>query len=313
MEKSLVKKFLAISIFMLFVEAGIVSAYNQNKSNDNKPQYLNITWYVGGSGPGNYSKIQDAIDNASAGDIVFVYNGIYKEHVFINKQIHLIGESKSNTTIDGSGLGDIITIFGNSANGTSISKFTITSTGSKGILVSFSSNVLINDTNIHNCYIGIHCWHCTNILIDGNIITNTNYGIYLEYTDHSYIEKYNHILNNTVGMILWNINAQNKVNYNEIKNNLVWGLIIAHGTGNEIYNNNFIDNGKQAPVIVKWHAQVWLHNGISQFHDNYYSDHMLPFYIIRGGYRLEYFISGWITIPIITLDLRAATSPNTIQ
>ena len=30
------------------------------------------TLYVGGSGPGNYSSIQDAIDNASDGDTVYV-------------------------------------------------------------------------------------------------------------------------------------------------------------------------------------------------------------------------------------------------
>ncbi|HDN50977.1 MAG TPA: hypothetical protein ENG06_04290, partial [Thermoplasmatales archaeon] len=42
------------------------------------------TWYVGGSGPNNYTKIQDAIDNASDGDTVFVFNGIYYENVLIN-------------------------------------------------------------------------------------------------------------------------------------------------------------------------------------------------------------------------------------
>ncbi|KAA0009241.1 MAG: hypothetical protein FE036_00850, partial [Thermoplasmata archaeon] len=42
--------------------------------------------YVGGSGPNNYTKIQDAIDNASNGDTIKVYNGIYKENVVINKE-----------------------------------------------------------------------------------------------------------------------------------------------------------------------------------------------------------------------------------
>jgi hypothetical protein len=31
------------------------------------------TLYVGGSGPNNYSKIQDAIDNASGRDTIFVH------------------------------------------------------------------------------------------------------------------------------------------------------------------------------------------------------------------------------------------------
>ena len=39
------------------------------------------TLYVGGSEPGNYTKIQDAINNASDGDTVFVYNGTYDEKV----------------------------------------------------------------------------------------------------------------------------------------------------------------------------------------------------------------------------------------
>lgn len=39
------------------------------------------TLYVGGDGPGNYSTIQAAIDNASGGDSVFVYKGIYHENV----------------------------------------------------------------------------------------------------------------------------------------------------------------------------------------------------------------------------------------
>ena len=33
--------------------------------------------YVGGTGSGNYSCINDAINNTSNGDTVFVYNGTY--------------------------------------------------------------------------------------------------------------------------------------------------------------------------------------------------------------------------------------------
>ena len=42
------------------------------------------TLYVGGTGAGNYTKIQDAIDNASAGDTIRVFNGVYNENIFIN-------------------------------------------------------------------------------------------------------------------------------------------------------------------------------------------------------------------------------------
>ena len=65
-----------------------------------------ITLYVGGSGIGNYSSIQDAIDNASDGDTVFVYSGIYEidDYININKSIKLIGENKLSTIINGIGI-----------------------------------------------------------------------------------------------------------------------------------------------------------------------------------------------------------------
>ncbi|HDO19095.1 MAG TPA: PKD domain-containing protein [Thermoplasmatales archaeon] len=55
--------------------------------------------YVGGVGPGNYTSIQSAIDDASDGDTIFVYPGIYRENLVINKSINLIGANKSTTII----------------------------------------------------------------------------------------------------------------------------------------------------------------------------------------------------------------------
>jgi len=60
--------------------------------------------YVGGSGPGNYSSIQEAINDVSVGGTVFVYNGTYYEHhITIDKKINLIGEDKSFTVINAVG------------------------------------------------------------------------------------------------------------------------------------------------------------------------------------------------------------------
>ena len=58
-----------------------------------------VTRFVGGSGPGNYTSIQDAINDSSDGDIVFVYTGTYYESLIVDKAIHLLRENKYSTVI----------------------------------------------------------------------------------------------------------------------------------------------------------------------------------------------------------------------
>ena len=55
-----------------------------------------------------YQHIQEGIDNASTGNTVFVYNGIYQENALLNKSINLIGEDKNNTIIDEMYGGDVV-------------------------------------------------------------------------------------------------------------------------------------------------------------------------------------------------------------
>mgnify|MGYP000685457465 CR=1 FL=1 len=69
MKKGVVKKCIIFGIVMLFVGTGVTSA-NINQLNTPTPlSYGNII-YVGGNGTGNYTTIQEAIDNASDGDLI---------------------------------------------------------------------------------------------------------------------------------------------------------------------------------------------------------------------------------------------------
>lgn len=93
------KKCLTLGIILLFVGTGIFPAIAQDTE---KPLPASRgTWlYVGGSGLGNYSKIQDAIDNASTYDTVYVYTGIYYENIIIATEgLTLAGQDKHSTVI----------------------------------------------------------------------------------------------------------------------------------------------------------------------------------------------------------------------
>jgi len=73
------------------------------------------TLKIGSSGC-DYTKIQDAVDNASVGDTVLVYNGIYAENVKINnKDLTIEGEDRGTTIIDGGGSGDCMSSRAHSA------------------------------------------------------------------------------------------------------------------------------------------------------------------------------------------------------
>jgi parallel beta-helix repeat protein len=64
-----------------------------------KPMSFGNILYVGGNGPGNYSKINDAYNDANPDDTIFVYKGTYYEKLIIEKTVKLIGEDKNSTKI----------------------------------------------------------------------------------------------------------------------------------------------------------------------------------------------------------------------
>ena len=57
-----------------------------------------------------WNTIQEGIDDASEGDVIYVRSGTYRENIVIYKQLTLMGEDNSNTIIDGGSIGDAVHI-----------------------------------------------------------------------------------------------------------------------------------------------------------------------------------------------------------
>lgn len=178
------------------------------------------TVYVGGSGSGNYSNIQDAIENATTGDTIFVFSGAYSEHLIIDKPIDLIGENKDNTVIAIGGQKNIVYM-----------------SGSWVYLTGFT----IQNINSEWYSAGIDVYSNHNI-ISGNIISNNNgYGIGV------WEKSYNNISNNIItdnkdGIILWHASVDNLISDNVIKNNEVSGVTLSGGSNGNIISHNIIEN-----------------------------------------------------------------------
>ncbi len=138
------------------------------------------TWYVddGGGAGIDFTKIQDAVSNASAGDTIYVYEGMYNEHVLIPTSITLSGQSESNVTIDGDGSGDCVQI---SSSDVAINGFTITNASRYGIRADYSDIAIENVTITANGGHGIYFVHGKSFTIRNSIIDGNAGGIIYYY------------------------------------------------------------------------------------------------------------------------------------
>ena len=204
------KKLLA-SVIVLVLMGSFASGItiNQKKS---VQQPSRGTLYVGGTGGGNYTSIQEAIDDANSGDTVFVYNGTYYEIVEINKNgLILQSENKYLTIIDGMGADNTLLI--NTCQNVVVEGFTIiNSSGSwlEGAGIKLHSSGSCNYNTIRNCIIrdndkdGILIWPLKhqnanyNTIIDCEIYNNGKWGIQLNRQDGPSWTNFNNILNCTV-------------------------------------------------------------------------------------------------------------------
>ena len=102
------KKSVALLVaVMIAVQVASLAAHQASSPASMAPS--GSTLYVGGDGPGNYTTIQAAVHDASHGDIVYVYEGLYQEHVIVNASITITGES-TDVVVDAQGNGSALTL-----------------------------------------------------------------------------------------------------------------------------------------------------------------------------------------------------------
>ncbi|MBN2603564.1 MAG: hypothetical protein JXA91_05495 [Candidatus Thermoplasmatota archaeon] len=238
---NMLKKSIKIGFVLLFVFCSISFT---TLSDGNSGSLAAKTLFVGGSGPGNYTKIQDAIDNASDGDTVFVYSGMYNQgHINITKSIQLIGESRDNTIISND---NISLIFLNTSN-SQISNFTFV-----GYIIGCEPD-LPDEKNIYNIEIsnnkinsivGLFIINCINVTVEGNVFSPSNceglFGIFSMFSKLNI--EYNEISGFEAG--LW-IGDGSKVKNNLFRDNEVGISLQLDSTSSNpciISKNNFIQN-----------------------------------------------------------------------
>ncbi|MDG6220972.1 MAG: NosD domain-containing protein, partial [Candidatus Thermoplasmatota archaeon] len=188
---------IAVAMPLVFMAKHAESFPNQEK--DPLADYI----HVGGTGPNNYTRIQEAVDNASNKDTIYIHPGEYFENVVVNKSVTLLGANRTSTVLKGdpgSGLDWIL--FVNTSEAT-ITNMTLPGSGSslgvfikggskntlscldfgghgKGILLNLSFENTIEDCNFYNNTIAISSEeYSSKNFYKNNIFLNNSCGILL--------------------------------------------------------------------------------------------------------------------------------------
>jgi parallel beta-helix repeat protein len=232
--------------------------------------------------PTDYPTIQAAIDAASSGDTVFVYNGTYCENLAINKAVSLIGEDKDITIIDGSKSGGNMVIrIG--ADSVRVSGFTIQNGSHSNIMMVSNNNTITGNRISNNTWMGgIYVQYGANNTIQNNIFSNNGNAINLYWgTSVNNNVANNSIMNNNVGITVWysndNVIVENTLSNNNVGMEFSWGsvnnainsnLIVNNGYGihfsaasggSTLRNNNMFSN-KYSLIVDGWDYADYLHD-----------------------------------------------------
>jgi parallel beta-helix repeat protein len=317
------KRIIALIIIIMFIGIGNLPSMGINVVE--KTTILthpgNIL-YVGGTGEDNYTKIQDAIDNASDGDTVFVYDDSspYYEYLLINKTINLIGESKYTTIIDAQYKDTPVEI--SNADNSFISGFTIQNCPRSGteyqhavVDIVRSDYVIIKDNILTIGYISANDWTCAveldncmyckiqdNIIFeDIDIPIGRLVGVSLhDGSSHNTVSG-NDISNYTFGVRTTRVYTNLNNDYNIISGNHIHdngdGIDIYGDTYNEILNNKIEHNACMGIYCTEAHntiisGNIIKYNNYGIFLTWYSTNNYISDNVISNNYHGIYMLTG---------------------
>ena len=192
--------------------------------------------------------LQDAINNASPGDVIKLGDAVYEGGITINKPLTIIGEGK-NAHIKGSGKGTVVKII---ASNVTLQNLKISGSGNDlgeldaGISCDKANNVVVTQNELTDVLFGVDFKECSSSKITENKITSKKGAslgfrgdaVRLWYSHENLVE--NNYIYDSRDMVAWYA-SHNKF----LKNKAVgsrYSLHFMYANQNLVENNEFIGN-----------------------------------------------------------------------
>lgn len=195
--------------------------------------------------PGSETPIQDAIDAASDGDVIFVGPGIYNENVIVDKSVSIKGAGSSKTSVESP---DGNTVFRVVANNASITRLTIKGAiniWQSGIAISGADNVKIVKNTIELNAAGITISDSNSTSIVNNVVRYNDASSAGNWWQWPRVDNGNGIIvwDNSGGADLNTLIKNNDIYYNFKYGIFVGGAASMNADGTEINGNKLYRNG----------------------------------------------------------------------
>lgn len=258
---------LCIALTIVFLFNGLLAADSVKNS------ILNV--------PDQYKTVQDAIDNAVAGDTVLIHPGTYRETIAFKTGITLKGidpdicilalENDSARYIirtEGCDMGKITNLTFDAANGNLpdnetvnaleivdssivVEKVVIRNSHTNGIFVSSThgSKPVIRDNLCMGCYVGILLDGNSKASVEGNTCKGNSYGMALVGADPKLVVKKNRCIYNIKSGFSYEADVKVVLTGNDLSFNGQCGLLAMEGTP-VLKNNKLNNNGEFGIYIV---------------------------------------------------------------
>jgi parallel beta-helix repeat protein len=210
---------------------------------------------VAQDGTGDYTEIQPAIDNSTAGDTIFIKSGNYKEDVVVHSKnrLRLIGESRDGVIIQGLKRVGAFRIgkWPYGANDIEIRDLTVSENGGLAVGVFNGSRIVLSNLRVQGL---LYVQQATDVKIEYSQLGDS------ETTGVSFADAraelvQNEIRNNDYGVTIAG-KSDVLAERNVITNNQYSGIVVQAGAKSTIVRNTIVKSGQAIKVEDGAHAEL---------------------------------------------------------